>query len=246
MDDFKTFLTAFYVSFALQGTNQVGLFFQISEQVKRYQDYNITGQTTITPASAPAFGGLAPAAAPAAATTTSSIFGGQQSNPAAASGGSIFGAPAPASGAFGAAPAPATTSMATASNPLQQTAPSIFGAPAQQAGQAQSIFGNPTPAATPATAPMAALAAPVGASPFASAAPTTAPVAGSDPFAKNTEGSTSVGMFGKKIPDQRDDFMYSKLEDLSLADLEAFKADEFVCGKIPEVPPPYELCFPQG
>ena len=32
----------------------------------------------------------------------------------------------------------------------------------------------------------------------------------------------------------------------SLADLEAFKADEFVCGKIPEVPPPYELCFPQG
>ena len=212
--------------------------------MKRYQDYNITGQTTITPASAPAFGGLAPAAAPAAATT-SSIFGGQQSNPAAASGASIFGAPAPTSGAFGATPAP-TTSMATASNPLQQTAPSIFGAPAQQAGQAQSIFGNPTPAATPATAPMAAPAAPVGASPFASATPTTAPVAGSDPFAKNTEGSTSVGMFGKKIPDQRDDFMYSKLEDLSLADLEAFKADEFVCGKIPEVPPPYELCFPQG
>ena len=99
---------------------------------------------------------------------------------------------------------------------------------------------------TPATAPMAAPPAPAGASPFASAAPTTAPVAGSDPFAKNTEGSTSVGMFGKKIPDQRDDFMYSKLEDLSLADLEAFKADEFVCGKIPEVPPPYELCFPQG
>ena len=221
------------------------MFFQISEQVKRYQDYNITGQTTITPASAPAFGGLAPAAAPAAAATTSSIFGGQQSNPAAASGGSIFGAPAPTPGAFGAAPA-STTSMATASNPLQQTAPSIFGAPAQQAGQAQSIFGNPTPAAIPATAPMAAPAAPVGASPFASAAPTTAPVAGSDPFAKNTEGSTSVGMFGKKIPDQRDDFMYSKLEDLSLADLEAFKADEFVCGKIPEVAPPYELCFPQG
>ena len=81
---------------------------------------------------------------------------------------------------------------------------------------------------------------------FFSPAPATAPVAGSDPFAKNTEGSTSVGMFGKKIPDQRDDFMYSKLEDLSLADLEAFKADEFVCGKIPEVPPPYELCFPQG
>ena len=93
---------------------------------------------------------------------------------------------------------------------------------------------------------MAAPPAPVGASPFASAAPTTAPVVGSDPFAKNTEGSTSVGMFGKKIPDQRDDFMYSKLEDLSLADLEAFKADEFVCGRIPEVPPPYELCFPQG
>ena len=211
-------------------------------QVKRYQDYNITGQTTITPASAPAFGGLAPAAAPAAATT-SSIFGGQQSNPAAASGGSIFGTPAPTPGAFG---APAPTSMATASNPPQQTAPSIFGVPAQQAGQAQSIFGNPTPAVTPATAPMAAPAAPVGASPFASAAPTTAPVAGSDPFAKNTEGSTSVGMFGKKIPDQRDDFMYSKLEDLSLADLEAFKADEFICGKIPEVAPPYELCFPQG
>ena len=197
--------------------------------MKRYQDYNITGQTTITPASAPAFGGLAPAAAPAAASTTSSIFGGQQSNPAAASGGSIFGAPAPTAGAFG---APAATSMTTASNPPQQTAPSIFGAPAQQAGQAQSIFGNPTPAVTPATAPMAAPAAPTGASPFTSAAPTIAPVAGSDPFAKNTEGSTSVGMFGKKIPDQRDDFMYSKLEDLSLVDLEAFKADEFVCGKI--------------
>ena len=211
--------------------------------MKRYQDYNITGQTTITPASAPAFGGLAPAVTPAA-TTTSSIFGGQQSNPAAASGSSIFGAPAPTSGAFGTAPAP--TSMSSASNPPQQAAPSIFGAPAQQAGQAQSIFGNPTPAVAPATAPMAAPAAPVGASPFASAAPTTTPVAGSDPFAKNTEGSTSVGMFGKKIPDQRDDFMYSKLEDLSLADLEAFKADEFVCGKIPEVAPPYELCFPQG
>ena len=55
------------------------------------------------------------------------------------------------------------------------------------------------------------MAAPVGSLPFASTAPTTTPVAGSDPFAKNTEGSTSVGMFGKKIPDQRDNFAQMQL-----------------------------------
>ncbi|XP_014361380.2 nucleoporin NUP42 [Papilio machaon] len=39
------------------------------------------------------------------------------------------------------------------------------------------------------------------------------------------------------------DNIYSKLEDLSNDELEAFKSNEFKLGFIPELPPPKELCF---
>ena len=135
------------------------------------------------------------------------------------------------------------------SQPQQQPqiAQSIFGAPAQQSTQAQSIFGTPANPSAPAkiestdtSAPVSVFGQPVTSSTAASG--TTGAVVGSNPFAKNTDSSTSVGMFGKKIEDQLDSSIYSVLDSISALDLEAFKAPLFEIGKIPEIPPPKELC----
>ena len=62
-----------------------------------------------------------------------------------------------------------------------------------------------------------------------------------DPFAKQTAGA-STGMFGKKIEEQLDSSIYSLLEALTTEEIEAFKAPIFEIGKIPEKPPPKEVC----
>ena len=77
----------------------------------------------------------------------------------------------------------------------------------------------------------------------ASVAPSTASATTKrvDPFAK-TDSNVSAGMFGKKIEDQLDSSIYSLIESLTAVDIEAFRAPEFELGKIPEKPPPKELC----
>ena len=148
--------------------------------------------------------------------------------------GSVFGTPTPA--------------VTASSQPQQQPqiAQSIFGTPAQQTTQAQSIFGTPANPSAPAkiestdtSAPVSVFGQPVTSS---TTSGTTGAVVGSNPFAKNTDSSTSVGMFGKKIEDQLDSSIYSVLNSISALDLEAFKAPLFEIGKIPEIPPPKELC----
>jgi len=69
-------------------------------------------------------------------------------------------------------------------------------------------------------------------------APTTGKI---DPFAKQTAGA-STGMFGKKIEEQLDSSIYSLIQALTTDEIEAFKAPQFEIGKIPEKPPPKEVC----
>ena len=186
------------------------------------------GQSSIPPNASP-FGGQPPPAA-AATPATGSIFGGQPQNTS----GSVFGTP--------------TTAVTASNQPQQQPqiAQSIFGTPAQQPAEAQSIFGTPANPSAPAKIESAETSAPVSVfgQPVTSSTTsgTTGAVVGSNPFAKNTDSSTSVGMFGKKIEDQLDSSIYSVLNSISALDLEAFKAPLFEIGKIPEIPPPKELC----
>jgi len=65
---------------------------------------------------------------------------------------------------------------------------------------------------------------------------------GANPFAQKPSTGGGTGMFGKKVEDQLDSSIYSLLQALSTEELEAFKAPRFELGKIPERPPPKELC----
>ena len=140
----------------------------------------------------------------------------------------------PSSGSIFGTPASSSSSTQSIQPPITQ---SVFGTtvPATQPGQ--TIFGQPTP--TPAAAP------PFG-QPASSSSSSTEAAATSNPFAKpstdSSGGGVAVGMFGKKIEDQLDSSIYSLLESLSTQDLDSFKAPTFEIGKIPEIPPPRELC----
>ncbi|KPJ02477.1 Nucleoporin-like protein 2 [Papilio xuthus] len=63
----------------------------------------------------------------------------------------------------------------------------------------------------------------------------------SDVFERKNSQNVFSNVFEQKS-DANDD-IYSKLEDLSNDELEAFKSSEFKLGFIPELPPPRELCF---
>ena len=141
------------------------------------------------------------------------------------SSGSIFGTPASSSSSTQSLQPPATQS--------------VFGTTVTSTQPGQTIFGQPTP--TP-----AASASPFGQPASSSSSSSTEAAATSNPFAKPSTDSGSVGvavgMFGKKIEDQLDSSIYSLLESLSTQDLDSFKAPTFEIGKIPEIPPPRELC----
>ncbi|KAF9421237.1 hypothetical protein HW555_002709 [Spodoptera exigua] len=62
-----------------------------------------------------------------------------------------------------------------------------------------------------------------------------------------TQNPTSIfGQVQSKSVAGDDPNLYSKMEDVDEADLEAFKSDSFQLGFIPEIPPPYELCTAQS
>lgn len=77
---------------------------------------------------------------------------------------------------------------------------------------------------------------------FAAANQNTSPFSQGNVFqASPNQGS----VFGQqnKPPVQSDPGVYSMVDDLAENDLEAFKADSFQLGFIPDLPPPYELCM---
>jgi len=49
-------------------------------------------------------------------------------------------------------------------------------------------------------------------------------------------------LFGQVVASQRDDSAFTLAAELRPEELQAFKADCFELGKIPERPPPQELC----
>lgn len=170
------------------------------------------------------FGGALP-------STTSNVFQ-QQQQQQQPSGTSVFGSqPASSSntGVFGAQPSSSVfvspqqqpqqinqTLDTTAASSIQQN---IFGGP-EKPGAFANVFGSPTSAET----------AGGGAT------------AGTNPFGKSTTGSVNAGLFGKVVEPQKDTSVYTPLDKLTPEELESFKADNFVLGKIPEKPPPKELC----
>ncbi|KAJ8714807.1 hypothetical protein PYW08_004788 [Mythimna loreyi] len=56
--------------------------------------------------------------------------------------------------------------------------------------------------------------------------------------------SSIFGQVNTKAQTVDDPSVYSKMEELTDIDLEAFKSDSFQLGYIPELPPPHELCAP--
>ena len=61
------------------------------------------------------------------------------------------------------------------------------------------------------------------------------------PPASAASGGT-VGLFGKVVKPQVDPSRYTPLDQLTPEELAEFTADHFTLGKIPERPPPRELC----
>lgn len=60
---------------------------------------------------------------------------------------------------------------------------------------------------------------------------------------QTTQHQTSIfGQASNKPQTEDDPGVYSKMEELTDIDLEAFKSDTFQLGFIPELPPPHELC----
>lgn len=55
-------------------------------------------------------------------------------------------------------------------------------------------------------------------------------------------GDSSVGLFGEVIQAQTDSKRYTPKDQLTSEELAEFMADKFTLGKIPERPPPKELC----
>lgn len=56
------------------------------------------------------------------------------------------------------------------------------------------------------------------------------------------KSNTQQSFFGQKVPSVEQSGVYSKMEELTPDDLEAFKSDKFQLGFVPEIAPPQELC----
>ena len=53
---------------------------------------------------------------------------------------------------------------------------------------------------------------------------------------------SSKGLFGKTVEKQKDSSIYTPMSELSLEEIEIFKTCKYELGKLPENPPPAELC----
>jgi nucleoporin-like protein 2 len=184
-----------------------------------------------------------------------SIFGGGAAQPAQP--GSIFGA-APAQTPFGGG----NTSIFGGSAQPQNTGSIFAPAPAAQTNQfaAQpmggSIFGN-APQTTGFQAMQQAQPVPAYGSSMFTAAPTVQPTfQSSTNMPQNNSappypGGGGGSLFGNTQPAQSqqqppppiDASIYSKMENLTKEQIDAFQAGEFVLGQIPTVPPPREMCL---
>ncbi|XP_062545465.1 nuclear pore complex protein Nup98-Nup96-like [Armigeres subalbatus] len=192
--------------------------------------------------------------------TGGSIFGGTAGS-AAASSGNLFAQPfgqqtqgqnlfaaaqsqaQPPGSPFAAVPAPAATNpftsappfaAATTTQPQQNLFASAFNA---QPVTTQSPFGQSVQQQTPTQSLF--LPAPQAAQPETMAATAQLPF-----------GTATAGVFGgtpqhgaANVMVSQSATVYSRVEDLTKEQLDAFNADRFELGKIPTVPPPKELCF---
>ena len=196
-----------------------------------------------------------------------SIFGGQTTMSAVPTQQptSLFGQQPAAPSAFGGQPQFQSQSIfgATPATQQQQPPSGIFGGQQQQT---TSIFGQP---AAPAPSPFSAPG--FGQQQQQQQQQTPSPFGGmsesQNPGAKPTDnifgnragesemggsavtpfGSRPValgggGLFGEVIEPQKDSSTYTPLERLSKEIYEIFQSGKFELGKIPEVPPPEELC----
>ncbi|XP_039448513.1 nucleoporin NUP42-like [Culex pipiens pallens] len=183
---------------------------------------------------APTFGGTGGSLFASVPQPTAPIFGA--SVPTAAASSNPFAQPQPqAATGFGAAPpsqnlfASVAPAQPVSSNPFggtfsAQPQPSPFGQAVPQ--QPQPTSGNLfLPVPTQQVAP-----APVAQSPFGGAVAMPSPFGATPALAAATSAGNQFAN------------LYSKMEDLTSEQLEAFKADRFELGKIPIVPPPKELC----
>uniref|UniRef100_A0AAG5D8L4 Nucleoporin NUP42 n=1 Tax=Anopheles atroparvus TaxID=41427 RepID=A0AAG5D8L4_ANOAO len=177
------------------------------------------------------------------------LFGAVAPQPNASSGSNIFAKPAQAPNAFG---QPATGGAFGGGNmfgsPAVSATPAAgFGAVAAQPQQGAGLFNSVSFGTNQPSTPFGQF----GAS-LQTAAPANvssqnlflpAPTAAPSPFGAPVGSSA----FGSPAPQpseaiQQSATMYSKLEELTPELISAFKAQEFVLGQIPTVPPPKELC----
>ena len=61
-------------------------------------------------------------------------------------------------------------------------------------------------------------------------------------FGARPAGTGGAGLFGEVIEPQKDSSTYTAMEHLSQEILDIFRCGKFELGKIPEMPPPQELC----
>ncbi|XP_075980071.1 uncharacterized protein LOC142979168 [Anticarsia gemmatalis] len=152
------------------------------------------------------------------------------------------------------------TKQTDASSIFSSANQSIFGAqPVKDASpfsqnQNSSPFGQAPNSSPFGQAPSSSpFGPPQNSSPFGQP-PSTSPFAqsqNSSPFGQaniwqKTESPASIfGQANKEII-TNDPGVYSKVEELTEADMEAFKSDKFELGFVPELPPPQELCAYRG
>ncbi|KXJ83628.1 hypothetical protein RP20_CCG004049 [Aedes albopictus] len=193
--------------------------------------FSSVGQPQTAAAGGSIFGSTTGATAATSGNLFAQPFGGQQQSqsqnlfaqaqPQAQSAGSPFTvapAPAAASNPFG---SPFSASAAPQQSLFQQqatTAPPPFGQAVQPSSQ-QSLF---LPAPQPTTTTQ---------SPFGSA-----PTAG-------TFGAAATQQAPAMVAPSQSATIYSRVEDLTKEQLDAFAADRFELGKIPTAPPPREMCM---
>lgn len=190
---------------------------------------------------------------------TANLFG--QTQPITSQQTNVFGTPSQSS-VTTTLPAAAPTNLF--GQPLQPTASSTTSSTSQSMFVSQPTFGqtmSPSIFGTPATGttthgtnvfsqPITTAIMPIAAA--------TQDQSVSSPFAPNNTGSpmaglfgqgvggsksdTTTGLFGKTVEKQKDSSVYTPMHELTQEEIDIYRTCNFVLGKIPEKPPPVELC----